>query len=292
MKGWIVLDIDGTLTVEKDKIPDKVISYLSLLKKKGWNIFIITGRSYSSSYGMIEKINFPYFFSSHNGATAWHMPKKEKLFERFLMKDTIYKVVEEADKFEIITMVWGADEVCYVHNKQKKCLSSFIYHYSNCHSVDDFVLDYYPLIKCIGKKQELKKLFNKIKNLEVETSLVRDSFNKGYCLLLVTKKEVNKGSAISKILDLYGKSFVIAAGNDTNDLSMYNFANVKIAMKGSSYHLLKKADIIAPPAKNDGIILALKKAIKIFRKDNLLTICYPLLIPLCLAHYLQILFVR
>ncbi len=54
---------------------------------------------------------------------------------------------------------------------------------------------------------------------------------------------------------------VIAAGNDENDISMYDIANIKIAMEDSfSRDLLKKADIISKSAKSHGIIDALKRA--------------------------------
>ena len=58
--------------------------------------------------------------------------------------------------------------------------------------------------------------------------------------------------------------FLIAAGNDENDISMLKLANVRIVMEDAPKHVLKHADIKAKSASKNGIIAALEKAINLY----------------------------
>ena len=81
---------------------------------------------------------------------------------------------------------------------------------------------------------------------------------------MITESNISKGSAISRILG-DKKRFLIAAGNDVNDISMFDMADVKIAMGDSREDVLEKADIIAPPAEEHGIISGLSQALEKYK---------------------------
>jgi hydroxymethylpyrimidine pyrophosphatase-like HAD family hydrolase len=51
---------------------------------------------------------------------------------------------------------------------------------------------------------------------------------------------------------------VITAGDDENDMSLFQVADIKIAMSHAPERLKEKADLIAPPTQDCGIIHALE----------------------------------
>lgn len=260
MKGFIALDIDGTLTHKKDDISKKVKSYLKSLHSLGWKIIIITGKPYKKAFNMISGLDFPYIFSSQNGASAWHMPQKKNIFRRHLKRDILKKIEDNIRDIDIGMSAWGEDDYCYSSKKNK----NFLHNYESSF-IEGFEIENYLLVKCIGLKEDIKKAKWKLKNFDIEIAHVKDAFIKNNHLLLITQKDVNKGSAI-KLLSSK-KSLIIAAGNDENDLSMYDIADIKIAMEDSfSKNLLKKADIISASARKNGIIDALNRALK-FKKN-------------------------
>jgi hydroxymethylpyrimidine pyrophosphatase-like HAD family hydrolase len=58
---------------------------------------------------------------------------------------------------------------------------------------------------------------------------------------------------------LFGRGdLVVAGGDDENDLSLLQAADVKIAMPHAPEILRKIADFMAPPVEEQGIIHALK----------------------------------
>lgn len=263
MKGWIALDIDGTMTSHVSQVPKKIVSYLEKLQKSGWRILVVTGRSLHDAKSMISSFNFPFIFSSFNGAFAWEMPEKKELFQHCLNKEDILVIEKKIDLKKTFFAVWGNNYTLYgkkgsffnermLFGKKIEYIENFKDHFS----------DSYPLAKCLGFFDDMVFLKKRLEVLNIEISLVKAPFQERNGILLITKKNIHKGSCIQRILKSHGGSFVIAAGNDNNDLPMFSFADIKIAMEDASSNLLKKADIIAPSAKNNGLIQGLKKALE------------------------------
>ena len=65
-KGWIALDIDGTITLDKYSVPDPVIAYLRELNSSGWKIALATGRAFCFAKIALEKFNFPFVNYYHD----------------------------------------------------------------------------------------------------------------------------------------------------------------------------------------------------------------------------------
>lgn len=272
---WIALDIDGTITDKMHTIPKRVVSYLKNLQNRGWKIIVLTGRPYSFCVKALSTFDFPYIFSSQNGSFAWNMPGRKEIFKSHIKRE-ILEVIEAGLKdLDVLMMVYGRDGCFVKKHKKVKNHKNYIRKFENLLGKRVFYLKNfsYPnlkgfsLAKCVGCEGELKSLEKRLKNVfkNLEISFVKDVFIGGdYYLLLITDGNISKGSAISKILKFqkFQKKVIIAAGNDVNDLSMLEMADIKIAMEDSPKSVLEKADIIAPSSKKEGIIEGLKLAIK------------------------------
>lgn len=269
MKGWLAIDVDGTLTHEKYSIPEAVISFLRDLDKDGWKLIVVTGRSYPFAMPSVKKIDFPFILSTQNGSTAWHMPQKELIFERFIEKSAIKIMEKTALGYDLAFIVYGADYKCYWKRDDfyldyvKKLMDLSMMTFDEVKDgFETIPMDLFPLAKFAGQKERVAKLKKELEKHNLfEMSLIEDPFYQDFHLLLITQKGVTKGSAISEIVKVHDKKPVIAAGNDENDITMFERADLAIAMEDSPAHVLKGADIIAPSAKKNGIIQGLKSAI-------------------------------
>ena len=85
-KGWIALDIDGTITLDKYSVPKPVVQYLRHLHEEGWNIAMATGRPFAFGSIALSEFDFPYIFLAQNGSIAIEMPSKKILFKKLKMK--------------------------------------------------------------------------------------------------------------------------------------------------------------------------------------------------------------
>lgn len=270
-KGWIALDIDGTLTAEIDSIPGEVSRYLETLVHEGWNILILTGRALSYFNSVMNAFSFPYYLAIQNGADILKMPEM-KLVNRQYLTTKELKVIEKLHLSEEDMIIYSGFEqgdFCYFRpHKFSKPLLEHLDHLKKYSpqpwkqmETFDFASDFsFPLIKCFGNEETIRKIeveLNLIPSLHAST--IRDPVTKRHHFNIVTHRHSTKGKALRSIV---GDSAlrIIAAGDDRNDLSMFAEADISIVMETAPKDVLAVADIIAPSAAKHGIIEALQKA--------------------------------
>lgn len=274
MKGWITLDIDGTITTELRSIPAPVISHLTQLNQEGWNIAFITGRALCYTDMPLKGISFPYFLAVQNGADILEMPSKRLISRSYLDHKVIGAIdqayVNEKEDF-ILYSGYEKGDFCYYRPSRysskllsylKKLGALSVEPWRPLDSFDFGHEDYFPMVKCLGPQEEMKKIHSTLAQIEnVDVTLIRDPFSDdGFYLNLVTSQKATKGKAVQKLRDFSGGGLIIAAGDDLNDTSMIEAADIGIVMQTAPQSLLDKAHIIAPPAAQMGIIQGLKKA--------------------------------
>ncbi len=274
VKVVLASDIDKTLTDERGLIPDEVINYLGELHKSGWEIVLITGRTFSYAMMSLEKADFPFYLAVQNGAEVLEMPSKRIVFQNFLPKsvayylDEIYR--EVAEDFLIYAGLEKGDFCYYRTSRFSQSFLDYLEKLKRIASADWVKVDdladipqaSFPLIKCLGDLQGLQKIQHKLEHIQMATSsLILDSVHPSLPLLLVTHREVNKGLIFNKIKALHGWTCpVIAAGDDRNDIPLFKTADISIAMSNAPPELKALAQIITKSSFELGIIPALEQA--------------------------------
>jgi Cof subfamily protein (haloacid dehalogenase superfamily) len=275
-KGWIALDIDGTVTLDKYSVPREVTAYLRSLQQDGWNIAMVTGRPFAFALMALSEFDFPYTFLAQNGSLALEMPEKKFLFEAYIQSHSIpffEKAFEGIDSDFLIYAGYEKGDFCYWRPKR--------FSHDDLHYLDDLQkrqkekwvevdryeamkLDAFPLVKCFGSEARMDLIANRLKAFKkFEITKLRDPFLEGYYLLLVTDEKASKGKSLTRVLQLKGRGgHVIAAGDDENDISLLMAADTKIAMAHAPESLQQVATFIAPPTKDQGIIKALQMALR------------------------------
>lgn len=269
MKGWIGLDIDGTITSDKYSVPKPVIDFLHQAYLDGWQIALATGRAFSFAKKALNNFDFPFFVLPQNGSSAILMPQETVLFNSYmeesilnlleqLFEDSetdfiVYSGVEKHDACFYRKKRFSPDKIVYLQELQAREKEPW-------HDVDDFsIARPIALIKAFGRHDKLKKIATFLnKNKLANACIIKDPFHPTYFILLITDVLASKGNALEKLILKQGnRGCVIAAGDDENDLSLLNSADVKIAMPHAPEVLRKVADFIAPSVHEMGVIKAL-----------------------------------
>lgn len=271
MKGWIALDVDGTLTDEKYSIPQPVVDYLNDLAKE-WKIAIVTGRSFSFARASISKLGFPFLFFVQNGSLVLKMPREEIYLKSYMDSSVIASIEKAFEGIEGVMLVYSGydqDDQCFWREGVTKQYEKYLKKLHDTQEqkgrgVKKFSTGEIPLIKCIGKLDKVVVLAERLRRDQlIQFSLIKDPFDENFYILMVTKKGVSKGEILKKVIEKENeRGVVIVAGNDDNDFSMFDVANIKIAMPSSPPEMLNSADFVAPPVEEFGIISALELAIK------------------------------
>lgn len=274
-KGWIALDIDGTITLDKYSVPQPVTDYLKDLQKDGWKIAMATGRPFRFASMALSKFDFPFVFLCQNGSVAMEMPSRKILFKRYLTWDAIH-LIEQAyegiDSDFIVYMgvekgdlcyfrpdrfpddEWSAIEAWQATQKEK---------WEGLKQFTPELMPNFPLAKCFGTFERMEKIAKRLKEMNrFQVALMRNPFDPSGSVVLITDAQASKGLALEEVFRRLERGpTVIAAGDDENDISLLQAADIKIAMSHAPDVLQEFADILAPPTSKMGIIHALQMAI-------------------------------
>jgi len=271
MKGLIALDIDGTITNVKDRIPEETLSFLARLQRKGWYISFITGRSYCISYGLFDALPEPYFLAVQNGALILEMPSKKPIARHYVSKEVFQKIEPLLDDspldFVVSSGFENGDHYLFRPSGFERSMLEELRQKAACQkgevwrAVTSFdEVERFPLFEIFGDRKTLQAIARSLQN-QVETSLVKVDHMPGQHCVLGTRLRVHKGHAVETLKEhLSLKGPVIVAGNDDNDLSMFRVADFGIAMPKSPLKLLDLAHFVAKPIEEGGLLEALEQA--------------------------------
>ncbi len=274
MKGWIALDIDGTVTNDLHRIPDEVTSYLATLSDSGWQILFITGRAFLTAYPLLQKLSFPYFLAVQNGADLISMPER-RLIRRLYLDQSILPLLETiyTNCAEDFLVYGGYDrgDICYYRPHRfsdtvgpylEKLKGGFS---SKWVQVDHFnfpEIATFPVIKCFGVEKEMQGVAEMIqKETRCHATTIHDRFSGRFHLTMITHIEATKGEALQAAVGRHNSFPIIAAGDDFNDETMLDIADLRIVIRTAPEAMHKKAHILADSAAECGIIGALKQAV-------------------------------
>lgn len=278
IKGLIALDIDGTITAEMREIPERVVHYFKELSAKGWLFVFITGRTFDFGYTVLQTLPFEFYYAVQNGAILLSMPDGKILIKKYLDLSVIPAMekicLEEPSDFVIYAGL-EFNNLCFYRENHfshtllhylKERQKAFSEQWVDLSSFDDLPIQEFPSLKCFGDYASSIQIAENIeKMLGLHVPVIKDPFCKDYYVVQATHPRVSKGSILKDLTDwLDYKGKVVAAGDDLNDLSMFEVAHIKIAMENAPEELRAKADIIAPSATRGGIIEGLSQAIEAF----------------------------
>ncbi|HLB53009.1 MAG TPA: HAD hydrolase family protein [Chlamydiales bacterium] len=277
MRGWIVLDIDGTMTNDPHSIPSSLIQYLKCLEKEGWQIALATGRTCRYALMALSELDIPYILMPQNGSAAVLMPEKKALFKRYLPFEAIAEIEElvEGNGYDFILYLgFDQGDRCYFRKKNFPPSTLKIMQKwqeiqkEKWNPVDCFTKELIPefaAAKVYAPSSEIEVLGKKVRERKIfQVSSVRDPSNPGWSILFITHPMASKGKALEGAIEQLGRGGkVICAGDDENDLSLFEVSDFSIAMAHAPELLLKQAKLIADSDGEDKLIAALRKAIKI-----------------------------
>lgn len=275
-RGLIALDIDGTLTTQLLSMPPRVASFLEKIDHEQWQVIFLTGRTFQFAYEVLQVLKFPYYIGVQNGALTLKMPERSIIQKNYIYGSVlsemdvicqkhgtdyvIYSGFDNNDKVYYRTTHFTPEQIRYMLTRSKAFKENWI----EVESYRDLPIDEYASLKCFGNRELAEALAHEIEEkLHLHAPLIKDPFHPQRFIAQATHPEVTKGAAVRDIHErLLIDGPIIVAGDDLNDLTLFDEGTIKIAMGNSPKPLLDKATFVAPPAAQEGIIAGLTKAIK------------------------------
>ena len=276
MYKFIFIDLDGTLLNDKKEISEENIKWLNrAYKEKGITTIITTGRQYGFVEDLYKKYNcsFGDYVIASNGAIIKNIKTGEYINKEIFNIEEIKELNKICLDLNLDYIIVYDEKNAYMERKdvilqENKIQKDKIYVDSVLELLEDS--EEVETVQCIigGAKEKLNSAIKEVrKNNNWDNSPICEYRNKDEEVDIreyyfdVMRKDCNKKNAIKKIMDTLGINHdeIIVIGDGGNDLPMFEYAKLKIAMENGSDALKQKADYITDTNNNDGVAKAIRK---------------------------------
>ncbi len=255
----VIADIDGTL-VENNHISEQTLKTIQQLRSDGITFTVATGRHFTASIPIIERLGVQEPVICSNGAYLG-LPSKNQVIQEICINQDIVK-----DAIDLISQN-GSDFLLYttkriVATKQAKeklesrigSIPAFVIGFEE---IMDYILEGVVKILIIETDDiKFEKLYNHFQENN-DISIV--SSNKNF--LDIGSRYSSKGNALLQLCKYYNISSneVLAIGDQENDRSMLEAAGVGVAMGNASAKLKEFAKYHTDTIDNEGFAKAVTK---------------------------------
>lgn len=251
----IFFDIDGTLlSHQTKKVPDSTKKALHLLKEKGIYTFIATGRHISEMKDLpLDDLEFEGFITL-NGQYCYN--HHELIYDLPIHPNDIQNILHEIEQHPF-PCIFVEKELMYIN-----------YHNEAVQTVQDAISTSLPDINDLkrGLKESIYQVIPYDITMENEKHILQlmphCKATRWHDLAIdIIPQEGGKQNGIREVLKYYhiAQDETMAFGDGMNDIDMFTYVSLSIAMGNASQEVKNVADDVTDDIDNDGIFNALLK---------------------------------
>ena len=284
MYKLITVDLDGTLLNSYGEVSKENKEAVKRAIEKNVEVVIASGRMKGAIDSIAEEIGATNYIISGNGTILYDNKNNKILYESFLKKEKVLKIIKICEENSIYYNLYTENEII----AKNLNFNVLYYNYENSKKIDDkqtkiniienvykYVVDNEVNIVKITICDDNQAIFNRIINklnqikeinvLEVEHMSRKtiksgtEEINIGYYYTEIVNKDVNKWTAINKLINYLGiqAEEVISIGDNVNDKEMVENAGLGVAVGKSWLEMKKIGDVFVADNNSNGVAEAI-----------------------------------
>ena len=259
----ILIDSDDTLKKSDGTISERSKKAIRDNREAGNIVVICTARPRYQTLEVMRDSDANCIVVSSNGAEIYDSRKEQVLFNSFIDKNLVIKLVEDAFVNDI-RLILTTENIEYVTKEVRNPKQVLL-------SIADYVnvLSECDIKQCMfidEKKDKIymeKEVISHFNELHIVDEISENSsyYEKWFS---VSNVRCSKGNALKFLSDYLNIPIenTIAIGNDKNDISMFEVAGLSVAVANASDDIKSKADYITLSNDEDGVAVFLETLIK------------------------------
>ncbi len=269
MRKIICIDVDGTLIFGEYKISDEIMKKMKLMDD--FEFVVVSGRTVTELLELTDKYDL---IGSNGGEIYKNGQFTKKLgFENHLAVEII-KWLEDYGYYAIVHTNEGRYIQTDVKNQVDMELDKILDEIGDSANIKRKQLMFDHVYGNVNKVENLKSFIaeSKIHINKVETHFARDkkyaietledlfsvdAFNSALRNLEIVPRGADKGIAISEYVG-DEEAIIIAVGDGDNDISMFEVANISIAMGNATNTIKQMSNYEVADVEDDGFLEALE----------------------------------
>ncbi len=263
----IVLDLDGTLLTDNQKISELTKNTLFKAKEAGHQVMIATGRPFRASQLYYNELMLTTPIVNFNGALVHHPKNKSwNTVHSPIDLSVVYDVVDSVDKYQYENLIAEVMDDVFIHVEDKTMMDIF-------KMGDPQVtignlrgnLNEDPTSLLIhAEESNVPLIRDHLENVHAEL-IEHRRWGAPFHIIEIVRKGLNKAVGISLIAKEMNipRDRIIAFGDEDNDLEMIDYAGVGVAMSNGISDLKNIANEVTLSNNEDGIAKFLKERLKL-----------------------------
>ncbi len=256
----VVVDVDGTLTNNRDEIGILTTEYVKKLKEKGVRFTFATQKIHSSVVQLARELKLEVPFITANGRLISDAENKI-LLESYIRPHDIIKAIKLSKYYSAKIALCNNYEIVYT--EENSAITKLPHRIgTNFKLVDRLENHMHNIVEIIivGYDRKIIKFIHKKMRFPfgwfVKSNYFRLSSSSGMYNLDIRKAGIDKKTSLiilARSLNLTKKEIAVI-GDWYNDLDLFNFGGLNIALKNAVPRLRYLADYVIPKTNNeDGV---------------------------------------
>lgn len=259
----IFIDSDDTLKKTDGTISDRAKKAIQENRKVGNKIIICTARPRYQTLEVMKEAGSDDIIVSSNGSEIYDSNDNKIIFNSFIDKNSVIKLVKYAYSKDI-RLILTMEDYDYVtkeiRNPNQKLLNkhNYVEELTGCNVKQCMFID-----KKSEEIYKIKDILSEDNKLHIVDEINKNSpYEEKW--FSVSNSNCSKGKAlkiVSKYLNIPIEN-TIAIGNDKNDISMFEVAGLSVAVANASDNIKSKVKHITLSNDEDGVAVFLETLIK------------------------------
>lgn len=290
MYKLVAIDLDGTLLNSDGEISAENRDAIKQAQIQGVEVVLCSGRITNSVKNIAKDIMADNYLISGNGAELYDIKNEKILYDNYMNKDTVLKLISYCEENSIYYSVFAENSIVaktlnynvLVYNSEnykkeidkrtKINITQDIIEYIQNSSIEKFA----KITICDSDKSVFNAIINKLrKNKNIEVLDVAHMTNKTiqigeektdiqYYYTEITAKNVNKWNAVQKLaehLDVKQEE-VACIGDNVNDKEMIQNAGFGVVMGNAAPYIKEIGDFVVKSNNENGVSEAIYKILQ------------------------------
>jgi Cof subfamily protein (haloacid dehalogenase superfamily) len=263
-------DMDGTLLNDEEAVSEENRKALRQLEERGVGILLATGRSELFVKNYIKELNIRLPVISCNGAIV-RLPDTGELLNAVPMaRNACRMIIDICSKYGLYFQMFGIDSMFLsADDPVRRRIEKINCRYDDKDHISFTILDNPKEI--LNRSQAIYRIKVDIDDRNLKEK-VEDEVNtisgisacfSDFNLLECIHEDASKGNALKLVSEKMGisRDQVAAFGDSYNDLSMFGFAGISVAMGNAEDKIQSKAKYVTRRNHESGVAYGINKYI-------------------------------
>ncbi len=260
-----ISDLDGTLLDDSARVSERTVRLINSAIDRGADFTVATARTSATAGIILKDLNIKLPAILMNGVLIYDFGEKRYIYSAFIGGKKAEEIAEVIEKWEAHAFVYTIENEAmhtyyqelstqamknFYEERRKKYYKSFT-KTEDFSQIDSGKVIYFTLIDSYERLVPLYEEISQISGLEI--TFYQDNYSDTLWYMEVFSADASKKKAVERLKSQLSPQRTVCFGDNLNDISMFEVADVGVAVENAVNEVKKCADVIIGKNSHDAV---------------------------------------